>query len=103
MTSIDARMLDRELKKGSAELIVLSIVEPRAVTDTRSASSLRRSAGPGSNDWKPMSAVGPDVREIRIRVDGAHRVFYVATFDRQAARGGCRRSGNDQPPSVEES
>jgi hypothetical protein len=30
MTSIDARMLDRELKKGSAELIILSIVEPRA-------------------------------------------------------------------------
>ena len=30
MTSIDERMLDRELKKGSAELIILSIVEPRA-------------------------------------------------------------------------
>lgn len=30
MTSIDAGMLDRELKKGSAELIILSIVEPRA-------------------------------------------------------------------------
>jgi transcriptional regulator len=29
MTSIDARALDRELKKGSAELIILSIVEPR--------------------------------------------------------------------------
>jgi transcriptional regulator len=26
----DARSLDRELKKGSAELIILSIVEPRA-------------------------------------------------------------------------
>jgi len=30
MTAIDGRMLDRELKKGSAELIILSIVEPRA-------------------------------------------------------------------------
>lgn len=30
MTAIDARMLDRELKKGSAELIILSIVEGRA-------------------------------------------------------------------------
>jgi PadR family transcriptional regulator PadR len=30
MTSIDRRMLDRELKKGSAELIILSIVEARA-------------------------------------------------------------------------
>src|ERR1043165_5357246 len=29
MTDIDTRMLDRELKKGSAELIILSIVEPR--------------------------------------------------------------------------
>jgi PadR family transcriptional regulator len=30
MTSIDERMFDRELKKGSAELIILSIVETRA-------------------------------------------------------------------------
>jgi len=30
MTAIDTRMLDRELKKGSAELVILSIVEPRA-------------------------------------------------------------------------
>jgi transcriptional regulator len=30
MTGIDARMLDRELKKGSAELIILSIVESRS-------------------------------------------------------------------------
>jgi PadR family transcriptional regulator PadR len=30
MTGIDTRMLDRELKKGSAELIILSIVEARA-------------------------------------------------------------------------
>jgi PadR family transcriptional regulator, regulatory protein PadR len=29
MTGINARMLDRELKKGSAELIILSIVEAR--------------------------------------------------------------------------
>lgn len=30
MADIDARMLDRELKKGSAELIILSIVEARS-------------------------------------------------------------------------
>jgi PadR family transcriptional regulator PadR len=30
MTAIDTRMLDRELKKGSAELIILSIVESGA-------------------------------------------------------------------------
>jgi len=29
MTDIDARALDRELKKGSAELLILSLVEPR--------------------------------------------------------------------------
>ncbi len=29
------------------------------------------------DDWKPMTTVGPGVREIRIRVAGAHRVFYV--------------------------
>jgi phage-related protein len=31
------------------------------------------------DDWKPMPTVGPGVREIRIRIDGAHRVFYLAT------------------------
>jgi phage-related protein len=31
------------------------------------------------DDWKPMPTVGPGVREIRIHVEGAHRVFYVAT------------------------
>jgi phage-related protein len=32
-------------------------------------------------DWKPMDAVGPGVREIRIReADGAFRVIYVAKF-----------------------
>jgi Phage-related protein len=30
-------------------------------------------------DWKPMPTVGPGVREIRIHIAGAHRVFYVAT------------------------
>jgi phage-related protein len=27
-----------------------------------------------------MAAIGPGVREIRIHVEGEHRVFYVATF-----------------------
>lgn len=30
MTDMDARMLDRELKKGSAELLILSLVESRS-------------------------------------------------------------------------
>jgi phage-related protein len=33
------------------------------------------------DDWKPMTSVGPGVREIRIRTDLAHRVFYLATFE----------------------
>jgi PadR family transcriptional regulator, regulatory protein PadR len=49
MTDIDVRMLDRELKKGSAELIILSIVEPRArhgyeiskLIETRSEGQIR--------------------------------------------------------------
>ena len=31
------------------------------------------------DDWKPIQTVGPAVREIRIHIAGAHRVFYVAT------------------------
>lgn len=32
-------------------------------------------------DWKPMTSVGPGVREIRIHESsGAFRVIYVATF-----------------------
>jgi phage-related protein len=31
-------------------------------------------------DWKPMSTVGAGVVEIRVRVDGAFRLLYVAKF-----------------------
>ena len=31
------------------------------------------------DDWKTISTVGPGVREIRIHIAGAHRVFSVAT------------------------
>ena len=49
MTDIEARTLDREMKKGSAELIILSIVETRArhgyeiskLIETRSAGQLK--------------------------------------------------------------
>ncbi len=30
------------------------------------------------NDWKPMQAIGPGVKEIRIHVLGEWRVIYVA-------------------------
>jgi len=33
------------------------------------------------DDWKPMPAIGPGVREIRVRdASGAFRVIYVAAF-----------------------
>jgi phage-related protein len=32
------------------------------------------------SDWKPMSAVGSSVREIRVHVLGEWRVLYVAKF-----------------------
>jgi len=31
------------------------------------------------SDWKPMTRVGPGVREIRIHADGEYRVLYLAT------------------------
>jgi phage-related protein len=33
------------------------------------------------DDWKPMTTIGPGVREIRVRdATGAYRVVYVAKF-----------------------
>lgn len=31
-------------------------------------------------DWKPMSSVGPGVREIRVHTALEHRILYVAKF-----------------------
>ncbi len=33
------------------------------------------------SDWKPMTAVGSGVREIRIHRDGQYRVIYVAKIN----------------------
>lgn len=30
-------------------------------------------------DWRPMSSIGPGVREIRVSAGGAFRVIYLAT------------------------
>ena len=32
-------------------------------------------------DWKPMSSIGPGVREIRIKHEGQYRVIYIARFE----------------------
>jgi phage-related protein len=38
--------------------------------------------GQDPDDWKPMSIVGPGVREIRVReTSGAYRLLYVAQFE----------------------
>lgn len=31
-------------------------------------------------DWKPMSTIGPGVREIRVHTALEHRVCYIAKF-----------------------
>lgn len=31
-------------------------------------------------DWKPLKAVAPGVREIRVRVGGAYRVIYTTHY-----------------------
>jgi phage-related protein len=33
------------------------------------------------SDWKPMSSIGPGVREIRIHVEGEFRVIYIAKYE----------------------
>lgn len=32
-------------------------------------------------DWKPMSSVGPGVKEIRVHEDKEYRVLYIAKFE----------------------
>lgn len=40
----------------------------------------RVQAGSEPADWKPMAAVGPGAKEIRIHHPHEHRVIYVAQF-----------------------
>ncbi len=37
-------------------------------------------SGYAPSDWKPMSSIGPGVREIRIQYEGQYRVIYIAKF-----------------------
>lgn len=32
-------------------------------------------------DWKPLKAIGPGVREIRVRTGGAYRTIYTAQYE----------------------
>ena len=38
--------------------------------------------GMDAADWKPMRTIGPGVSEIRVHVEGEHRIVYVAKFQR---------------------
>ena len=38
-------------------------------------------SGQDPDDWKPMPTIGSGVREIRIHVEGEHRIIYVAKFE----------------------
>jgi phage-related protein len=40
----------------------------------------RVQAGREPKDWKAMTSVGSGVRELRVRIEGAFRVMYVAKF-----------------------
>lgn len=37
--------------------------------------------GKDPDDWKPMPSIGAGVREVRVHVDGAHRIIYLAKFE----------------------
>lgn len=39
---------------------------------------MRVQSGLDPADWKPMSTVGPGVREIRVRYRGQFRIIYIA-------------------------
>lgn len=42
---------------------------------------LRRvQSGEMPRDWKPLASVGTGVVEIRVRVEGAYRLMYIAKF-----------------------
>lgn len=48
---------------------------------TQIGQQLRRvQQGLEPTDWKPMPGIGLGANEIRVHVDTAHRVFYVAKF-----------------------
>ena len=53
---------------------------PEEARSTAGFQLRRIQQGLDANDWKPIPTVGPGVREIRIHIEGEHRVFYAASF-----------------------
>ena len=54
---------------------------PTEVRRVIGAELLRAQLGVMPTDFKPMPTVGKGVYEIRVRLEGAWRVIYVAKFD----------------------
>ena len=53
---------------------------PKSARQALGHQLLRVQQGLLPSAWKPMQAVGPGVREIRVDIGDAFRVFYVAKF-----------------------
>jgi phage-related protein len=66
----------------------------------RSGFQLRKvQQGLDPDDWKPMTIVGPGVREIRFQTELAHRVFYIAMFEEARVRAACVREEARKTPA----
>lgn len=53
---------------------------PASVRQELGTDLRRIQSGLSPRDWKPMPTIGSGVNEIRVRVQGAYRLMYVATF-----------------------
>ncbi|MDR2173637.1 MAG: type II toxin-antitoxin system RelE/ParE family toxin [Burkholderiales bacterium] len=53
---------------------------PEATRQNAGRQLLRVQHGLDPEDWKPMKTVGAGVREVRIHIGGAFRVFYVTNI-----------------------
>lgn len=53
---------------------------PESVRRTAGFQLRQVQSGLDPDDWKPMSSIGPGVREIRIHESGEFRVLYIARF-----------------------
>ncbi len=53
---------------------------PEKVRQIVGAELMAVQSGYEPSDWKPMSSIGPGVREIRVQYEGQYRVIYIAKF-----------------------
>ena len=54
---------------------------PAAIRNKAGFQLDRVQRGLDPDDWKPMTSIGPGVKEVRLKdSSGAYRVIYVATF-----------------------